>query len=140
MRFTRVTSQSAKTITEHFESIAEQNRANGADELNVKMLLDFADIVSRFENCESGSKQVFAKITDLNVTLLAKDDEKSAALAHLSPDMSPSGACLVHVWYPMALSEAPWENAIVSGNARDTEEALQMVAIALKRSGNSPDA
>ena len=99
MRFTRVSSQSAKTITEHFESIAEQNRANGADKLNVKMLLDFANIVSRFENYESGSEQVFAKITDLNVTLLAEDDEESAALAYLSPDMSPSGACLVHVWY-----------------------------------------
>lgn len=139
MKIKRVTSQSSESIAEYFASVAEENRVNGADSLIVKMQRDFADIMSQFEAFADDSRPVFASVTDssLNVTLLAKDDEASAAIAHLSPDISSTGNCIVHVWYPMLKSEAPWPNAIVSGNALNVREAFQMVAIALERSANS---
>jgi len=122
MPICRASAQMPESLVEFYEEFA---RSRDDAHVGAAMLAFLRAFDERFPD-----RQVWGLTSIYHLWLLAQDDWRSSWLVSVLGDDSG-----FRVQYRMLPGEAPWPDALVSGRAPDLRRALDLVELAMDRSG-----
>lgn len=111
------------------EDLVDSYRQYGTDiaDSQSKAMLDLLELLKLHES----DYVVYALTSHRKLCLLSEDHYDATWWVTVSPE--PLGSYRVE--YLMESSIAPWPGAYITGEARELDQAIQMVLVAIKRSG-----
>lgn len=122
MSIRRESSQTSASLEGFYEELLESEHDS---QIGTAMLAFLRAFDERFPD-----RQVWGLTSHYQLWLLACDDWRSPWLVSVIGNASEFS-----VEYRMPSDEAPWADALVRGSAPDLRRALDLVAVAMERSG-----